>query len=276
MTKSTGHGVLRHPPRTHVALTIAGSDNSAGAGIQADLKTFCSLGCYGLTAVTCIVSEVPGLVSGLQPVRASLVRSQIELCMEAFPVRAAKTGMLYSAEIVRAATNALYGRGFPIVVDPVMVASSGDPLLKPSAIKAYRELLFPLATLVTPNLDELSLLAGRPIPNLKAMREAGKELFQTLGCSFLLKGGHLKGRRAVDILVSPEGVEEFSVDFVKGASTHGTGCTYSAAITANLANGKSLRESVAAAKTYITEAIRQHLRWSNTQALNHFPAHNVQ
>ncbi len=264
-------GTLSHPTWKNPALTVAGSDNSAGAGIQADLKTFSAHGCYGLTAVTCVVSEVPGLVSGIQPVRAGLVQSQIELCLEAFPVRAAKTGMLYSTEIVKAVTRALYGRGFPIVVDPVMMASSGDPLLKPSAIQACRELLFPLATLVTPNLDELSLLANRVIPNLKSMREAGKELSQTFGCSFLLKGGHLKGRRAVDILVSPEGVDEFSEDFVKNVSTHGTGCTYSAAITANLANGKPLRESVAAAKTYITETIRQHLSWPNTQALNHGP-----
>jgi len=272
VTKQAGYGFLTNPLQKNPALTVAGSDNSAGAGIQADLKTFCAHGCYGLTAVTCVVSEVPGLVSGLQPVRARLVGSQIELCLEAFPVRAAKTGMLYSTEIIRAVTNALYGRGFPIVVDPVMMASSGAPLLKPSAIKAYRDLLFPLATLVTPNLDELSLLANRAIPNLKVMREAGKELSQTLGCSLLLKGGHLKGRRAVDILISPDGVDEFSEDFVQGVSTHGTGCTYSAAITANLANGKSLRESVAAAKTYITKAIQQHLQWSNTQALNHFPS----
>ncbi len=271
MNKKEGPRAIINPSQKNPTLTVAGSDNSAGAGIQADLKTFSAHGCYGLTAVTCVVSEVPDLVSGLQPVRAHLVQSQIELCLSAFPVRAAKTGMLYSAEIVRATSNALYGKGFPIVVDPVMMASSGDPLLKPSAISAYRKLLFPLATLVTPNLDELSLLAGRAIPNLKAMREAGKELSQTFGCSFLLKGGHLKGRRAVDVLISPEGVEEFTEDFVQGVSTHGTGCTYSAAITANLANGKSLSESVAAAKTYITEAIRQHLRWPSTQALNHWP-----
>jgi len=271
VTKIKRRGATTRPCRQNAVLTIAGSDNSAGAGIQADLKTFSAHGCFGLTAVTCVVSEIPGLVAGIQPVRSRLVQSQIELSLDAFPVRAAKTGMLYSTEIVRATTTALYGRGFPIVVDPVMVASSGDPLLKPSAIKACRELLFPLATLITPNLDELSLLAGRPIPNLKAMREAGKELSQTFGCSFLLKGGHLKGRRAVDLLVSPEGLEEFSEDFVQNVSTHGTGCTYSAAITANLANGKSLQESVAASKAYITAAIRQHLQWPKTQALNHWP-----
>ncbi|MEX1119232.1 MAG: bifunctional hydroxymethylpyrimidine kinase/phosphomethylpyrimidine kinase [Terrimicrobiaceae bacterium] len=270
MTKNVGKGRPGSPRQRNPALSIAGSDNSAGAGIQADLKTFCAHGCYGLTAVTCVVSEVPGLVSAIQPVRGSLVQNQIELCLQAFPVRAVKTGMLYSTEIVRAVARALQGQGIPIVVDPVMMASSGAPLLKPSAVAAYRKLLFPMATLVTPNLDELSLLANRPIPNLRVMRDAGMELAETLGCSLLLKGGHLKGRRAVDVLVSPEGVDEYSEDFIKNVSTHGTGCTYSAAITANLANGKSLRESVAAAKTYVTAAIRHHLRWPNTQALDHF------
>jgi hydroxymethylpyrimidine/phosphomethylpyrimidine kinase len=252
-----------------VALSIAGSDNSAGAGIQADLKTFTSLGCYGLTAVTCVVSEIPGKVAGIQDVQAALVRSQIEILFEGFPIRSAKTGMLYSAGLVKAAASALSERGIPLVVDPVMVASSGDALLKPTAVAAYKKFLFPIATLLTPNLDELSLLAGERISSVHAMTQAGLRLSQEFGCALLLKGGHLKGRKAVDILISKDGIDRFEEDFIPNVSTHGTGCTYSAAITANIATGHSLRESVALAKHFITSAIKNSHRWPKVSALNH-------
>jgi len=252
-----------------VALTVAGSDNSCGAGAQADLKTFTANGCYGLTAVTCVVSEVPGRVEGIQAVSARLVASQIALSLEAFPVGAAKTGMLFSASIVNAVVNAFRGTGFPLVVDPVMVASSGDPLLQLPAIAAYKRRLFPMAALVTPNLDELSLLVGRDIRSLRGMKEAGVALSREFGCAVLLKGGHLAGKSAIDLLIHGDGCEEFSAPFVRGVSTHGTGCTYSAAITAGLARGLSLSESVGAAKRYVTAAISGTLRWGETQALDH-------
>lgn len=254
-----------------VALTIAGSDNSAGAGIQADLKTFSALGCYGQTAITCVVAEVPGIVNAIQPIEPSIVAEQVALSFKAFPVAAVKTGMLYSTEIIEAVAAELEGKNVQLVIDPVMVASSGDRLLKKSAEHAYEKLLFPLASLVTPNLDELAILAGREIRTLAQMREAGSYLVDKHGCAFLLKGGHLRGANAVDILATSKGFAELSVPFISKAETHGTGCTYSAAITAGLAHGRSLRTAVASAKRYVTSAISKNLRWGKTGALNHFP-----
>jgi hydroxymethylpyrimidine/phosphomethylpyrimidine kinase len=253
-----------------VALTIAGSDNSAGAGIQADLKAFSRLGCYGLTAVTCVVAEVPGQVAAIQPVKPEIVARQVALSFQAFPVAAAKTGMLFSTPIIEAVAQELARVKIPLVIDPVMVASSGDPLLKKSAIAAYLRLLFPLAALVTPNLDELQILAGRRVRNLEEMKEAGRLLVDRYGCAFLLKGGHLRGKRAVDFLATADGFEEFSAPFVRGVETHGTGCTYSASITAGLASGKSLVRSVSAAKRQITRAIAGSLHWGKTCALDQF------
>lgn len=262
----------RHRP---VALTIAGSDNSAGAGIQADLKTFSHFGCYGLTTVTCVVAEVPGRVSAIQAITPSVVAEQVALSFDAFPVGAVKTGMLYSTALVEVVAEILRrkaSRTLPLVIDPVMVASSGDPLLKKSAITAYKKQLFPRATLVTPNLDELQILSGRAVGNLVQMQETGRFLVDQFGCAFLLKGGHLRGREAVDILVTADGVEEFRAPYFRGVDTHGTGCTYSAAITANLAHGHSLSRAVWTAKRYITTAISHQLRWGKTHALEHFPA----
>jgi hydroxymethylpyrimidine/phosphomethylpyrimidine kinase len=256
---------MRPPP---VVLSVAGSDSSCGAGAQADLKTFGAHGCHGLTAITCVVSEVPGKVEDLQPIRPLLVASQVAILRRTFPVAAAKTGMLYSAAIVNAVAGELEKLRCPVVVDPVMVASSGDPLLAPGAVKACTERLFPHATLVTPNLDELSLLVGRPIRHLREMEEAGWALADAFGCAFLLKGGHLGGRTATDLLVQEGTITRFDAPFVTGVSTHGTGCTYSAAIAANLAWGKPLVESVGRAKDFITAAIRHSFRWKTIQALN--------
>ena len=144
-------------------------------------------------------------------------------------------------------------------------------MLKKSAITAYQKALFPNAVLVTPNLDELKILAGRDIRNLNEMRDAGGLLVEKYGCPFLLKGGHLRGKIALDILVTAKGFEEFAAPFVVGIKTHGTGCTYSAAVAANLALGSSLSEAVSAAKHYVTRAIEKSLRWKKTHALEHFP-----
>lgn len=264
-----------------VVMSIAGSDNSAGAGIQADLKTFSACGVYGLTAVTCVVSEVPGKVSALAPMTAEMLRSQIDLSFEAFPVAAVKTGMLYSRELIETVTETLArqgaGRagGLHLVVDPVMVASSGDALLQPEAVEAYRSRLFPLASLITPNLDEAVTLLGTPIPDPDAMKSAAKQLGSMFRIPVLLKGGHLMLRDATDILVVNGECFEFTSPFLDNVSTHGTGCTFSAAITAHLALGMDLPESVKLAKAYIDKAIRHIHRWKNgettTMALNHFP-----
>lgn len=254
-----------------VVLTIAGSDNSCGAGAQADLKTITALGGYAQTAITCVVAEIPGKVTAIQPVRPEMVAEQVRLSLSAFPVGAVKTGMLYSTAIIRAVADELEkqpGR-IPLVVDPVMVASSGDPLLKKSAVAAYQKRLFPLAALVTPNLDELRVLSGKPCRDLGEMKEAGKGLVEEFGVPFLLKGGHLRARLAVDVLMMAGESVEFHAPFVRGADTHGTGCTFSAAIATGLAGGFSLPEAVGRAKAYITEAIETRLRWKKTTALNH-------
>ncbi len=258
---------MKPPP---VVLTIAGSDNSCGAGAQADLKTITALDGYAQTAITCVVAEVPGRVEAIQALKPSIVAEQIRLSLEAFPVAAVKTGMLFSRGIIRAVAEALPDAPhFPLVVDPVMVASSGDPLLDPSAIAAYRRVLFPRATLVTPNLDELRILSGLPCRDLDEMEDAGRSLVERHGCAWLLKGGHLGGRIATDILVTASDTKRFSAPFRRGFATHGTGCTYSAAIATGLARGLSLAEAVGLAKRYVTAAIESGLRWKATTALEH-------
>ena len=254
-----------------VVLTIAGSDSSCGAGAQSDLKTFGALGCHGLTAITCIVAEIPGKVRSIQAVKPEIVRDQLEVMLAAYPVAAIKTGMLFSTPIIRTVADVLatMKKRPPLVIDPVMVASSGDPLLEPAAIAAYERELFPLATLVTPNLDELRILSGLPCRDLVGMEKAGRGLAERYGCSFLLKGGHLGGRVATDILVTASGSERFSAPFRRGVATHGTGCTYSAAIATGLAQGLSLTAAVALAKQHVTAAIFAALRWGKTTALDH-------
>ena len=262
------------------ALTIAGSDNSAGAGAQADLKTFGALGVYGLTAITCVVAEVPGRVSAIQPVDPAIVREQIRLSLDAFPVAAMKTGLLHSRDVIETVCDILdelfarRGSRLPLVVDPVMVATSGDPLLKSDAVAVYTERFFKLAALVTPNMDEARALLGSPVATVEEMKAAGRELSGKFGVPFLLKGGHLKGGAATDLLFAGGEVREFTAPFVPGVATHGTGCTYSAAITAGLAKGLPLTRAIAGAKEFVTRAITGHFSWPReggpTAALNHF------
>jgi len=258
-----------------VALSIAGSDSSAGAGIQADLKTFSALGVYGLTAVTCIVAEIPGKVSRIEAVSAKIVREQIEVLAKNLPIAAIKTGLLCSAEIVSAVAKTLLNLDkmsvprIPLVIDPVFVATGGDPLLEPAAIESYEKELFPLATLITPNLDEAERLVGTKIKDRRSMRVAGKELEKKFETAILLKGGHLAGDRAIDLLFADGKVLEFSAPRVFGVATHGTGCTYSAAIAAGLAFDQPLEEAITRAKKFVTDSIRNHFQWDDVHALNH-------
>jgi hydroxymethylpyrimidine/phosphomethylpyrimidine kinase len=256
-----------------VVLTIAGSDNSGGAGIQADLKTFTSLEVYGTTAVTCVVAEHPGRVLNITPLQPARVADQVRLVLEAFPVAAIKTGMLYSAEIIAAVEKAIgpaLDRGVPLVVDPVMIASSGRVLMKKEAIRALRRFIT-RAKLITPNRDEAALLWGKPITTLRALDEAALELAERLGVAVLAKGGHLKTGRAVDVLATPPGkLQRFEARRIPGIDPHGTGCTYSAAITAGLARGLSLPQAVALGKKLITRALRQRFEVGGYQLLNHF------
>jgi hydroxymethylpyrimidine/phosphomethylpyrimidine kinase len=255
-----------------VALTIAGSDSSAGAGIQADLKTFSAFGVYGLSAVTCVVAEMPGHVSKIEPVSSELVREQIEVLLRGFPVAAIKTGLLFSGGIISEIVDAVRKhRSTPLVIDPVMVATSGDALLKDDAIQVYERDLFPLAALLTPNLGEAGRLLGKSITDLAAMRGAGKTLEKKYGVPVLLKGGHLSGDDAIDLLFIGGKVIEFSAPFSRGIATHGTGCTYSAAIAAGLAKGLPLEDAIRRAKKFVTAAIAQHHAWDSVHALNHSP-----
>jgi hydroxymethylpyrimidine/phosphomethylpyrimidine kinase len=268
----------QNPP---VALSIAGSDSSAGAGIQADLKTFSALGVYGLTAVTCVVAEIPGKVSRVEPVNAKVVREQIEVLVRNFPIGAIKTGLLCSPAIISAVAEAIgkiyraRGRQIPLVIDPVMIATSGDRLLEPLAIEAYKDELFPLATLITPNLNEAGLLLETRIKKRTAMEKATKALANQYCVSILLKGGHLQGDDATDLLFHKGKLRTFSAPFVRGVATHGTGCTYSAAITAGLACGLPLEKAIRRAKKFVTDSIAQHFQWrSDTgevlNALRHY------
>ena len=261
-----------------VALTIAGSDSSAGAGIQADLKTFSALGVYGLNAVTCVVAEIPGKVARIEPLAPDLVREQIEVLANNFPIRAIKTGLLCSAKIIVTVAQAIVDLAaqVPLIVDPVFVATTGDVLLEADAIDASEKKLFPRATLITPNLDEAARLIGATIRDRPAMEQAARRLSQKYRTSVLLKGGHLTGEHAVDVLVTARELIEFSAPFVRGVATHGTGCTYSAAIAAGLASGLSLPDAIGRAKKFVTASIQDRFRWksksgSNLDALNHRP-----
>ena len=233
-----------------------------------------------MTAVTCVVAETPGKVSRIEPVSGETVHEQIAILARNFPIAAAKTGLLYSVGIVETVARAIVDSvrkiddRIPLVVDPVMVATSGDLLLCPDAIALYESELFPLATLLTPNLDEAEKLVGEPIRDLKAMRKVGKKLQNKYRVPILLKGGHLAGDNAVDLLFADDKIAEFSAPFVRGVATHGTGCTYSAAITAGLASGLSLEDAVGRAKKFVTASIAQHFQWISSSggrldSLNH-------
>ena len=273
--RETSSASLRAAHAVPVVLSIAGSDNSGGAGIQADLKTFTTLGVYGTTAVTCVVAEHPGRVLNITPIPPGRVADQIRLVLEAFPVAAIKTGMLHSAGIIAAVAEAIapaLARGVPLVVDPVMVASSGKVLMKKDAIRALRKFIAG-ATLVTPNRDEAEMLWGKPIRDLKALEAAALELAKRFRQPhFLVKGGHLKTGRAVDVLAYPDGrVREFGAKRIPGIDPHGTGCTYSAAIAAGLAKGLTLTEAVVLGKLFITRALQRRFEIGPYQLLNHFP-----
>lgn len=242
-----------------IALTIAGSDSSGGAGIQADLKTFSAFGVYGASVLTALTAQNTRGVQGVEPVRPEFVEAQLASVLDDLDVRAIKTGMLANSAIVSAVATALRRvPGIPVVVDPVMVATSGDVLLAPEAVNAIKRHLLPLATLVTPNLPEAAiLLASRQARNEEEMATQGKALLDAAGChAVLIKGGHDVGDDATDILVSAAGVERFVRPRIATPHSHGTGCTLSAAIAALLSQGAALSEAVDRAKSYVWEGLR--------------------
>lgn len=238
------------------ALSIAGSDPSGGAGIQADLKAFSAMGVYGMTAIVAVVDENTVSVTGVHPVPVDFVCGQIRSCLDDIGADAVKIGMLHSSELICAVTDTLKEYALDhIVLDPVMVATSGDALLQADAVKTLRDVLLPHATLITPNIPEAEILLGEKICR-DCMEDAARRL-GALGPSVLLKGGHLDDDTVLDILYNPhtDTVTRYVHPKVDTPNTHGTGCTLSSAITAALARGMKLEEAVGAGIEYVHQAI---------------------
>jgi hydroxymethylpyrimidine/phosphomethylpyrimidine kinase len=241
-----------------IALTIAGSDSSGGAGIQADLKTFSALGIYGASAITAVTVQNTVGVRAVHDVPADIVAAQAKAVLCDLDVRAIKIGMLFSAEIAAAIAEVLMQYpDIPVVLDPVMIATSGDRLMRDDAVMAIIEKLFPRAICITPNLAEAAFLTGQAMAQDEAGMAAQGQALLALGArAVLMKGGHGSTPESVDLLVTPEGTQQFSAERIETRNTHGTGCTLSAAIAANLALGLPLDEAVAKAKTFLTGALK--------------------
>jgi hydroxymethylpyrimidine/phosphomethylpyrimidine kinase len=272
-----------------VALTIAGSDSGGGAGIQADLKTFAALGVHGASAIACLTAQNPKRVLGIETCSPKMLRLQIEAVFEELNPRAIKTGMLFSTENISIVAN-FFGDRRPatgdrqLIVDPVLVSTSGARLLQPKALKIFQGKLLPLATLVTPNLFEAEILSGQKISSVEDMSEAARKIHSRFGCAVLVKGGHLPLvnklnqnllkrkpiQQATDLFFDNKMEFLLSAPFVKGICTHGTGCVYSAAICAALAQGKNLFQAVQIGKKFVTRAIFESYRIENHFALGNF------
>jgi hydroxymethylpyrimidine/phosphomethylpyrimidine kinase len=245
-------------------LTIAGSDSGGGAGVQADLKTFSALGCYGMSVITALTAQNTVAVTGIHPVPPRFVAQQIDAVMEDIGVDAVKIGMLHSPEVIQAVAERLRHYGVRnIVLDPVMVAKSGASLLQEDAVGALRDLLFPMATVVTPNLPEAAILLRETITGVNQMRQAARRLASLGPAAVLLKGGHLGGDQSRDFLYVSQDGSCLTLESarVETPNTHGTGCTLSSAIAAGLAGGGGIREAVTRAKEYVTAALEAGARY---------------
>ena len=238
-----------------VVLTIAGFDPCAGAGIAADLKTFAANNCYGVAAITALTVQNTAGVRSVELVRGKLLGEMLQAIAEDIPLAAVKIGMLGSAENVRVVTAFLQKTEVPVVLDPVVQSSSGAVLLDEKGVKELRGALMARATVITPNLDEAALLVGFPVTNLEEMKHAATELVAAGARAALITGGHLD--KPVDILLEGETCEQLPGDRVKTAHTHGTGCAFSAALAAGLAQGKSLLEAAVLAKAYVYTALER-------------------
>jgi hydroxymethylpyrimidine/phosphomethylpyrimidine kinase len=240
-------------------LTIAGSDSGGGAGIQADLKTFAALGCYGMTAITALTAQNTLGVSAIHGVPPEMLKAQLVAVLDDIGVDAVKIGMLHAPEVVRTVAWALkHYRVQRVVLDPVMVATSGDRLIAPETVQVLVDELFPLATVITPNLDETALLLGRSITQAHELESAARDLLALGATAVLLKGGHLPGDEVSDLLVTGAGEAQWLTSpRIESRNTHGTGCTLSSAIAAHLALGEPLERAVALARHYILQAIAQ-------------------
>jgi hydroxymethylpyrimidine/phosphomethylpyrimidine kinase len=239
-----------------IALTIAGSDSGGGAGIQADLKTFSALGVYGASVVTAITAQNTVGVTAVHEVPVDVVSAQMDAVLSDFDVGAAKTGMLFSADIIEAVSRKIREWDVrKLVVDSVMVAKSGDRLLREDAIDSLRRCLLPLALVVTPNIPEAEVLAGMPIPDEAAREEAARRIGEMGPQWVVIKGGHLEGD-PIDLVWDGAEMQRLSAERIESTSTHGTGCTFSAAIAAYLTSSTDVRRAIREAKDYLTDAIR--------------------
>lgn len=241
-------------------LTIAGSDSGGGAGIQGDIKALSANGVYAMSVLTAITAQNTEEVTEVYEVPPSIVAAQLDAIFDDFEVAAVKTGMLYSTDVIKVVAGMLKQQHVSnLVVDPVMIAKTGHPLLKPGAIEALKKDLFPLALVVTPNIHEAQQLSSIKISSLADARRAAK-VIATLGCKYvLIKGGHLLDERGTDLLYDGRFFNVYKGEFIETPHTHGTGCTLASAIAAHVARGKSVPDAVQVAKTYLTEAIRHSL-----------------
>lgn len=254
-----------------VALTVAGSDSGGGAGIQADLKTFTALGVFGTTAITCVTSQSPKGVTGIQTIDPELVSKQIRTVKDSFDVKAVKTGMLFSPGIISTVAATFQELQMKnIVVDPVMIASSGAKLLKDEAIDTLKKHLLPICALVTPNLSEAGVLLNQEVDSVESMHIAARDIFDTFGCPALVKGGHLpKTRMAIDILYDGKDIYEFKKRYIPHVNSHGSGCTYASAIAAHIAKGKPLVKAIELAKHFVQESFENAFTLGDARYLNH-------
>lgn len=253
------------------SLTIAGTDPSGGAGIQADLKTFQELKSYGMSVITSVVAQNTTGVKSIHHIPLDIIADQLHAVFSDMPVHACKTGMIANIDMMEIIQNAIKDKGLPFVIDPVMVATSGDSLISEDARDYLRDNLLPLCTLVTPNIPEAEFLTGEKIKSADDMEKAAKIIVNQFGAkAALVKGGHLTGD-AIDYLFDGSTMHTFSEERINTKNTHGTGCTYSAAITAYLSHGESLVKAVEKGKHFVTEAIRHSFELgSGSGPTNHF------
>ncbi len=239
-------------------LIIAGSDSGGGAGIQADIKTVTALGGYAATAITALTAQDTTGVHGVHPVPVDFIRQQMRVVLDDIGADCIKTGMLHNAAVIEAVTEIIeqHAAGIPVVVDPVMVAKGGAALLDPEATTALKSRILKAASVITPNLPEAETLTGLTIENLDGMTRAGEALLAMGARAVVLKGGHLPGAEVHDLLVTPDGNEVFSAPRLDTRQTHGTGCTMASALATGLAQGLTLRDSLARALSYVHDAIR--------------------
>lgn len=247
--------------RTPVAMTVAGSDSGGGAGIQADLKTFSALSVFGTSAITCLTAQNPGGVAGVVPTPRGFVRAQILSICSAFPVKAAKTGMLYSGDIIQETADTLKQQNIRwLIVDPVAAATSGSMLLQDNAVKVLLKSLLPAADAVTPNIPEAEMITGSPIESIDDQLDAARDIASSFKTACVLKGGHMPGSKVVDILFYRGKIYRSAGRRIAAAETHGTGCTLSSALTAYLARGATVPHAFSKACDFVRTALRKPLR----------------